>query len=234
MRACLNYQMKTLSIIIPCYNEENTIETLLKKVSDLKIPDWNKEIIIVDDGSKDKTRHILKKHEKNFKIIFHEQNRGKGSAVKTGIDSSTGDYLIIQDADLEYEPKEIIDLVKALDERKVQVVYGSRNLHHVKRKGMIIPRLGVWFVTKQFNILYKAKLTDLWTCYKLFPREVKHLFVSGKFESELIFSAEIAKKGHTIVEVPISHKPRTVKEGKKIKYRDGVRGIYELFRVYFK
>ena len=99
---------------------------------------------------------------------------------------------------------------------------------------MYIPRAGVWFITKQFNFLYGANLTDLWTCYKLFPKEVANLFVSGGFESELIFSANLVKNGYKIVEVPISHKPRTINEGKKIKYRDGLKGIIALLREYVK
>ncbi len=226
--------MKTLSIIIPCYNEKNTIEALLSKVSDLNIPNWDIEIIIIDDGSKDGTRDILNKYKNKYKVIFHEKNGGKGSAVKTGITHSSGDYLIIQDADLEYEPAEIKSLVEELEKNPENVIYGSRNLHHVKRKGMYIPRIGVWFVTKQFNFLFNSKLTDLWTCYKLFPKEVSDQFVSGGFDSELIFSARIAKKGYKISEVPISHKPRSVKEGKKIKYRDGIKGIIVLLKEFFR
>ncbi len=226
--------MKTLSVIIPCYNEKNTIETLLNKVSGLDIPNWKIEIIIIDDGSKDGTRDILNKYRNKYKIIFHEKNGGKGSAVKTGITHSSGDYLIIQDADLEYEPAEIKSLVEELEKNPDNVIYGSRNLHHVKRKGMYIPRIGVWFITKQFNFLFNSKLTDLWTCYKLFPKEVSDQFVSGGFDSELIFSARISKKGYKISEVPISHKPRSVKEGKKIKYRDGIKGIIVLLKEFFR
>lgn len=226
--------MKTLSVIIPCYNERNTIETLLNKVSGLDIPNWKIEIIIIDDGSKDGTRDILNKYKNKYKVIFHEKNSGKGSAVKTGISHSTGDYLIIQDADLEYEPAEIKSLINELEKKPNAVIYGSRNLHHVKRKGMYIPRIGVWFVTKQFNFLFNSELTDLWTCYKLFPKEISDQFVSGGFDSELIFSARIAKKGYKIHEVPISHKPRSVKEGKKIKYRDGIIGIIVLLKEFFR
>jgi glycosyltransferase involved in cell wall biosynthesis len=226
--------MKKLSVIIPCYNESNTIETLLSKVDQIDIPNWTIEVVIVDDGSKDGTRDLLKKYSNKYKIIFQEKNGGKGTAVKTGIDNSTGDYLIIQDADLEYEPAEIKLLVEELDRNPKNIIYGSRNLHHVKRKGMYIPRMGVWFVTKQFNFLFNSNLTDLWTCYKLFPKEVSDLFVSGGFDSELIFSARVAKKGYKISEVPISHKPRSVKEGKKIKYRDGIKGIIVLLKEFFR
>ena len=185
--------MKVLSVIIPCYNEINTIEKLLSKIESIEIPNWQKEIIIVDDGSKDGTREILNKYKDKYKVIFHEKNKGKGSAVKTAIENS----------------------------------------YKIKRKGMYIPRLGVWFITKQFNFLYKTKLTDLWTCYKLFPKETADFFVSGGFDSELIFSARLAKRGYKIIEVPISHKPRTVSEGKKIKYRDGVLGIWVILKEYF-
>ena len=226
--------MKTLSIIIPCYNEKNTIDILLSKIDRLNIPNWTIEVVIVDDGSKDGTRDLLKKYSNKFKIIFHERNGGKGTAVKTGIDHATGDYMIIQDADLEYEPSEIKSLVEELERNPKNIIYGSRNLHHIKRKGMYIPRMGVWFITKQFNFLFNSKLTDLWTCYKLFPREVADQFVSGGFDSELIFSARIAKKGYRISEVPISHKPRSFKEGKKIKYRDGIKGIIVLLREFVK
>ena len=224
-----------LSVIIPCYNEATTVCHLIEKVSRVSLPaNWNMEIIIVDDGSKDGTKEMLENYSGKLKIFFHLENKGKGTAVKTGLENASGDYFIIQDADLEYDPSEIPLLIEALEKEMGDVIYGSRNLHHIKRKGMYIPRAGVWFITKQFNFLYGANLTDLWTCYKLFPKEVANLFVSGGFESELIFSANLVKNGYKIVEVPISHKPRTVNEGKKIKYIDGLKGIIALLREYVK
>lgn len=218
--------MKILSIVIPCYNEAATVRTLLDRVSGISLPPgWDKEIIVVDDGSKDGTRDILKEYEVRCKVIYHAKNAGKGSAVKTGLSSISGDYILIQDADLEYNPEEIPSLIEALEKGDSDVIYGSRNLYHVKRTGMYIPRMGVWFITKEFNLLYGASLTDLWTCYKLFPKESADLFVSGGFESELIFSANLAKKGYKISEIPISCTPRSVAEGKKIRYRDGIKGI---------
>lgn len=226
--------MKILSIIIPCYNEVATVRTLLERVSGVVLPaGWGREIIIVDDGSKDGTRDILKEYESRFKVIYHAKNAGKGSAVKTGLASTTGDYILIQDADLEYNPEEIPSLIEALERKKGDVIYGSRNIHPVKRTGMYIPRMGVWFITKEFNLLYGANLTDLWTCYKLFPKESSGLFVSGGFESELIFSANLAKKGYKIAEVPITCVSRTVEEGKKIRYRDGIKGIWCLLVARF-
>ena len=227
--------MKTLSVIIPCYNEASTIRSLIERVSRVSLPErWNMEVVIIDDGSKDGTREILEEYRNKFKLFFHLDNQGKGTAVKTGLKNASGDYLIIQDADLEYDPAEIPLLIRALERGQEKVIYGSRNLHHIKRKGMYIPRAGVWFITKQFNFLYGANLTDLWTGYKLFPKEVVNLFVSGGFEAELIFSANLVKNGYKIVEVPISHKPRTVNDGKKIKYRDGLKGIIALLREYVK
>ncbi|MFA6554489.1 MAG: glycosyltransferase family 2 protein [Candidatus Paceibacterota bacterium] len=227
--------MKTLSIIIPCFNEQATIHELLQRVLQVSLPsNWKKEIVVVDDGSQDDTRKILDDYKDRLKIIYHTKNQGKGSAVKTGIENSSGDYILIQDADLEYNPKEIPLLINELNKGKADIIYGSRNIHHEKRKGMYIPRVGVWFITKQFNILYGSKLTDLWTCYKLFPKKAGHLFVSGRFESELIFSTSLVKNNFKIAEVPISHNPRTIENGKKIKYRDGIIGIWVLFIQRFK
>ncbi len=226
--------MKILSIIIPCYNEAKTFPIIIKKIREVSIPNWDIEIIVVDDGSGKETKEILKKYEGEMKIIYHEKNKGKGSAVQTGIANANGDYIVIQDADLEYEPDEIPFLIEVLERQPGSIIYGSRNLHHVKKRGVVIPRIGVWFITKQFNFLFGTKLTDIWTCYKLFPRETAHLFVAGKFESELIFSARVVKKGYKIAEVAISHKPRSVKEGKKIRYRDGIKGIWVLLKEYFR
>jgi len=231
--------MKILSVVIPCYNEARTIRTLLGKISALIIPNWQIEIVIVDDGSKDGTRDILKEYEKEhrgekFKVIYHEKNAGKGSAVQTGLARASGDYILIQDADLEYDPAEIPSLIAVAERKPGSVVYGSRNLHPVKRRGMYIPRLGVWFITQEFNILYGTNLTDLWTCYKLFPKTAAGFFISGGFESELIFSARLIKNGFKISEIPISHKPRSIEEGKKIRYRDGVKGIWLLLTERFR
>lgn len=225
--------MKILSVIIPCYNESATIREIIRQVGAVSIPGWDKEIVIIDDGSKDGTRDILKEFEKDITVIYHAVNKGKGSAVETGLTHAKGDYILIQDADLEYDPQEIPSLIAALPDNPKAVVYGSRNLHHVKREGMYIPRMGVWFITKEFNLLYRTDLTDLWTCYKLFPKSAAAFFVSGRFESELVFSARLIKNGYSILEMPISHKPRTIKEGKKITYRDGIKGIYFVLKEFF-
>lgn len=225
--------MKKLSIIIPCFNEKNTILNILTKVDSLSIPGWEKEIIVVDDMSTDGTREILKNLENKFKIVYHSKNLGKGSAVKTGIENSNGDYMIIQDADLEYNPDEIPSLVSKLGNHPEIVIYGSRNLQNEGRKMMIIPRLGVWFITKEFNLFFGTKLTDIWTCYKLFPKSAGGHFSSGRFESELSFTAKLIKNNYKILESPISHKPRLFNEGKKITYMDGIRGIIIIIKEKF-
>ncbi len=224
--------MKKLSVIIPCFNEEKTIEKVIASIEDLNLVDWETEIVIVDDYSTDATRSILKKYEALHTVLYHNSNQGKGSAVKSGIAAADGNYLLIQDADLEYNPKEIPSLINAIKGDK-SVVYGSRNLVIKDRKMMLIPRLGVWFVTLEFNMLFGTRLTDLWTCYKLFPKEVGVFFNAGRFDSELSFSAELIKHGYTITEVPISHKPRSFEEGKKIRYRDGIAGIWTILKSKF-
>ncbi len=220
--------MKKLSVIIPCYNESRTIRELLRRVEVAPIIGWEKEIIIVDDGSKDGTRDILKDYTSRMKVIFQEKNGGKGTAVKRGLKEATGEYALIQDADLEYDPEEIKDLLAVLDAGEADVVYGSRNLHQEKRNGFWISRLGVWFITELINVLYGLKLTDVWTCYKLFPTIAGPEFVAGHFESELLFTAGLARRGYRFAEVPISHHPRLVSEGKKIRYRDGFYAIFLL------
>ncbi|MEK7607393.1 MAG: glycosyltransferase [Patescibacteria group bacterium] len=218
-----------LSIVVPVFNEEKTIDEILSRIFDVKIPSWTTEVIVVDDASSDRTSHILKNYAHKIKVITHDQNRGKGTAVTHGLKEVTGDYILIQDADLEYHPREISSLIAAIGKNNARVVYGSRNLHHEKREGFIFQRLGVWIITKLINWMYGARLTDVWTCYKLFPRDVKKHFVSGRFEAELLFTSALLRGGHIITEVPISHAPRVANEGKKIRYRDGFRAIRLLF-----
>lgn len=222
---------KVLSIVIPCYNEENNIVSLINKV--LESPIKNKEIIVVDDCSKDDTRKVLEESVKPLvsKIIYHEVNGGKGAALRTGFKSATGDVVIIQDADLEYDPMEYPKVVNPIFEGKAKVVYGSRFLHQ-KRKGYFANRLANWVLTKFSNIFTHQKLTDMETCYKAFRRDIIQSvdIVENRFGFEPEITAKISKKKIRIHEVPISYYPRTNKEGKKIGFKDGLRALYVIWR----
>jgi glycosyltransferase involved in cell wall biosynthesis len=217
--------MRTLSIVIPCFNEETTIAEILRRVLEVNIPGWKKEIVVVNDSSTDKTAEILKTFKDKIIVHTHEVNQGKGTAVKNGLARASGDYVLIQDADLEYDPQEIPSLVAKVSGDR-SVVYGTRNHSKAVRTGFWIPRLGVWFLTELTNLLYGTRLTDIWTCYKLFPKAVKNYFVSGRFESEIIFTLKVIREGYEIQEVPISHRPREVTHGKKITYLDGIQAIW--------
>lgn len=217
--------MASISIVIPCYNEERTIDGLLARVRAADMHGWEKEIIVVDDASRDNTPTLLKKYEDTMRVIYCEKNGGKGTAVRLGMKYATGDYVLIQDADLEYDPADIRNLLEVIEAGRADVVYGSRTLDPQTRRGGLIARLGVRFITKLINTLYRLSLTDAWTCYKLFPRAAADDFVAGRFESELLFTAALARRHYRFVEVPISYAPRPVAEGKKIRYRDGIYAI---------
>ena len=224
-----------LSVIIPVYNERNTIEKAINEVlsSDLVSLNIEKEIIVVDDYSTDGTREFLKEYQKNSKIqlIYHEKNRGKGSAVRTGYRNATGDILIIQDADLEYDPKEFRNLLKPILEGSTSVVYGSR-LMKTAQNPCIYKRYywGNKTITCVVNVLFGSNLTDSYTCYKVIKNSVLNgikLNANG-FEFEAEITAKLLKKGYKITEVPISYSPRSLEQGKKIGWKDAVKGIITL------
>lgn len=217
-----------ISIVVPCYNESKTVKQLVSRLKAVQLPQrWEKEIIVIDDASTDGTSGILRSIE-GVTTLFQEKNGGKGSAVRAGLRRATGNYVLIQDADLEYDPEEIPLLLSALTHG--DVVYGSRNLRPRERRGAYVPRLGVWFITKLINLLYGLSLTDVWTCYKLFPAAAKDDFKAGRFESELLFTAALARRGCRFAEIPISYHPREVREGKKIRYRDGIFAIIVIMK----
>ncbi|MFA6432643.1 MAG: glycosyltransferase [Candidatus Paceibacterota bacterium] len=224
--------MKTLSIIIPSFNEQATIRELLSRVFAVSIPGWQIEVVVVDDCSTDGTRDILAGLKDKASIILRTTNGGKGSAVKDGLAAAKGDFILIQDADLEYHPNQIPHLVAAITGDD-SVVYGSRNITGHTRKGFIISRLGVWIITKMVNILYGVNLTDIWTCYKLFPGKLKGLFGPGRFDSEVIFTLRAIRAGCDIREVPITYAPRDAAHGKKIRYRDGFQTIALILKEWF-
>ena len=202
----MNYEKKVLSIVIPCYNEEHNILALVKKV--LESPIINKEIIVVDDCSKDGTRKVLEEEVKPLvsKIIYHEVNGGKGAALRTGFQAATGDVVIIQDADLEYDPMEYPKVVNPIFEGKAKVVYGSRFLNQ-KRKGYLANRLANWVLTTFSNLFTHQKLTDMETCYKAFSRDVIQSIniEENRFGFEPEITAKISRMKIRIHEVPISY-----------------------------
>ena len=218
---------KKLSIVIPCYNEINNIERLVAKVR--KSPIENKEIIIVDDMSVDGTRDVLENciKDKVDKIIYHEKNAGKGAALKTGFLEASGDVIIIQDADLEYDPSEYPAIIKPIIDNEAMVVYGSRFLES-KAKGYLINRIANKVITKISNVFTKQNLTDVETCYKAFNRDIIERIdiEESRFGFEPEITAKISRMGIKIREVPISYNPRTLEDGKKVGIKDGFRALY--------
>ena len=224
-----------LSVIIPVYNEEKTIGEIIRRVG---MVDLEKEIIVVDDGSKDGTRLFLENMRKDgsehVKIIFHEKNSGKGAAIRTGLGHVRGDAVIIQDADLEYDPEDYVKLLEPIKNGQSKIVYGSRNLGN-NPKGMFLYRWGGIFLSFLANVLYGIRITDEATCYKVFSTDVLKGFGlrCRKFEFCPEVTAKAAKKKYKIIEVPISYAPRNKKEGKKISVRDGIMAIWILIKYRF-
>lgn len=228
-------KIKTISIIIPCYNEEKNIIEILSKVNQVKLNKINKEIIVIDDCSKDKTLKILKKSKKLYNIlIIHKKNQGKGAAIKSALKRATGDYIIIQDADLEYDPNEYNKLLEHLIRNNCDVVYGTRFKDKKYNQGYLVNRLANYFLTFLFNLRTKSKLTDINTCYKLFKKDVlKDLeLLENRFGIDPEITLKITKKNIKIEEIPITYKPRSKKEGKKINIKDGLRSIYCIIKYY--
>ncbi|MCR5417457.1 MAG: glycosyltransferase family 2 protein [Lachnospiraceae bacterium] len=220
------YEDKVLSVVIPCYNEKDNIRQIVDKVKNSGIP--NQEIIVVDDCSTDGTRQILEKEIRPLvsTVIYHEKNGGKGAALKTGFSAAKGDVVIVQDADMEYDPTEYIKVVAPIFDGKARVMYGSRFLNS-KAKGYLANRLANRFLTMLSNIFTHQKLTDMETCYKAFARDViQSIDIQEKrfgFEPEI--TAKVTRMRIKIHEVPISYNPRTSEEGKKVGFKDGVRAI---------
>ncbi len=220
-----------LSIVIPVFNEENTIKVILDKVKNVKIS-IQKEIIVVDDCSTDKTQEIMKKIS-GLKVLFHEKNQGKGASVRDGLANATGDIVIIQDADLEYDPEDYPKLIEPILSGKAKVVYGSRYMSNKPRYWLHY--FGTFVITGLTNFLYRTKLSDVDTCYKMFRADViKNLKLKeNRFNLDHEVTAKVLKRGYSIYEVPISYKGRSYNEGKKIKWRDGLRALFCLLYYRF-
>lgn len=229
-----------LSIIIPVFNEQNTIEQVLKNVIKVNLLGYKKEIIVLNDASVDKTNNILKKWNKEIIVIRHDYNMGKGASVRDGIKNASGNLCLIQDADLEYDPSYYLVLLKPFN-KGAKVVYGTRLLNYPlnlwgKNKTVLpLHLIANKFLTLLTNILYGSNLTDMETGYKVFRKEVLQEIniKSEKFNFEAEITAKILKRGIKIVEVPIVTKPRTYKEGKKIGWKDGVSAMWTLIKYKF-
>lgn len=224
-----------LSVVIPVYNEKNTIRELLEKVK--AVNDVDKEIIVVDDASTDGTVDILKELEKtnpDIKFFYKQINKGKGDTLKVGFSKTTGDYVIVQDADLEYDPAEYKKLLRALTEEKVDVIYGSRFSGSYDRMSTL-HYFGNKMLTIFTNMFFGVLLTDMETCYKLIPGDfVRKLDIkSARFDFEPEITAKIIKAGLRIKEVPITYNGRTHTEGKKITWKDGIGALYTLLKYRF-
>lgn len=233
-----------LSIIIPVFNEEKTVAKIIDKIVNLNIPNVKKEILVVDDGSTDSSVKIVTEKIKgtDIKFIKHNKNQGKGGAVRTGIKNSTGDYIVIQDADLEYDPKYIKILVGKVKSGNAEVVYGSRlnrlpNLSkEEKTVQFLLHYFGNRFLSLFVSILYMHWLTDMETCYKLFPKKaLAGINLKSKgFEFEPEITSKLLKKGYKIIEIPINAIPRGYNEGKKLNtIKDGSIALWSLIKYRF-
>jgi len=225
--------MKKLSVIIPTFNEQNTITRIISRVKKLKLKKISKEIIVVDDGSTDGSVNKIKQL-KNIKTVFQPVNQGKGAAIRAGLKKATGDYILIQDADLEYDPQDIPSLLEPVLTGKAEIVYGSRFLG--PHKNMLFWHLmGNKFLSLLTNILYNTTLSDMEVGYKLIPAElIKSLNLQqNRFGFEPEVTCKLLKQGHRIFEVPVSYAGREFHEGKKITWKDGLKAFFILFKYRF-
>ncbi len=243
--------MAKLSVIMPVYNEVGTVAEIIRRVRavplkvavgygelDGRVVELEREIVVVDDGSTDGTREVLRslEGEPGILIVFHEQNQGKGAAVRTGLQHATGDILVIQDADLEYDPRDYISMLRPILEGRTQVVYGSRFRGGPTKAMFFWHMVGNRLLTMTTNFLYDTILTDMETGYKMFTREVaRELRLTERgwgFDPEI--TAQILRRGYRIYEVPISYTGREFYEGKKISWKDGLTVLKTLLRCRFQ
>lgn len=213
-----------LSVLIPVYNECETVRTVLERVAAVPL---EKEIVVVDDGSSDGTTEVLRSlADEDYHVVFHPENRGKGAAIRTALREATGDVVVIQDADLEYDPTDFAALLEPIARGETKVVYGVRTLEGQE----FVRRLGNLFLSLVTRILFRAPLRDMETCYKMMAKEVVDSFTieSNGFELEPEITAKVLKKGYRIVEVPVSYVPRRQSERKLNMWTDGPRALWAL------
>lgn len=231
---------KSLAIIVPAYNEEKTVAEILNRLLKLRLP-VKKEIIVVDDGSSDNSRKILQgfkaKQDKSLKILFHKKNRGKGWAIRTALRYVSADTVVIQDADLEYNPKDLVKMFELMRRHKLEVLYGSR--HKNKKKKVHAEFFFYWgglIINWITNFLYGTMLTDEATCYKMFTADLlkSYKLQCQRFEFCPEVTAKTARHGIKIEEIPISYFPRFIPQGKKIRLKDGLQALWVLFQWRFK
>ena len=225
--------MQKVSIIIPIYNEKNNLLEILKQVDEANFCNLEKEIILVDDFSTDGTKEILDTLKNKYKIYYHDINKGKGAAIQTALNYITGDYTVIQDADLEYSPDDYDKLLPLLINKEAEVVYGSRFLNKENNKNFMLKnKMANIFLTALTNVLYGSTISDMETCYKAFKTEIiKNIKInSNRFDFEPEITAKILKKKYILEEVAINYKGRSHQDGKKIKYKDGFSAILTLIK----
>lgn len=229
--------MKKLSVIIPAHNEEKTIKEVIRKVELVNLDGIEKEIILIDDKSTDRTREIIEQYVNKYKIVFLDKNCGKGRAVREGFKKATGDLAVIQDADLEYDPGDWPKLIKPILENEADAVFGSRFLDEIKLKNQIVYKRG--YVFSRFlnwfsNFLSGLRLSDVYACYKVFSRDaldkILPRLVSNRFGIEVELVAYVAKDRLRVKEIPIAYLGRTYEEGKKINWKDGLAAVWHIIR----
>ena len=228
--------MKKISIIVPVYNEINTLEKVIDRLQEVPFCGLEKEIIIVDDYSTDGTRELMKDYEGMYKVFYHDYNQGKGAAIRTGLSHITGDIMVIQDVDLEYDPADYDELIKLIIDGKADVVYGSRlSGGKPSRSFMFTHLLGNKLLTFITNLLYNTTLTDMETCYKAFRTDfIKGIEIkSNRFDFEPEITAKVLKRHPRLYELPISYYGREYAEGKKITWKDGIHAVIALVKYRF-